>query len=413
MIMEQIETVMIGGGQAGLAMSYCLSQLGREHVILERQRVAERWRSERWDSLTFQSPNWNIRLPGFAFRSADPDAFASRDEVVGFIESYAAFIRAPLRRGQAATALRQTPDSTRLIVETQSNVLEAKNVVIATGPFQLPAGPLPIGGAALHLHSSRYRNPQQLPPGAVLVVGSGNSGTQIAEELCSAGRQVYLSVSKHRRVPRRYRGKDWIWWYFALGDADTTVDQRQDALASRLTTGVRGGQDVDLRRLAANGVVLLGRVLGGRDGRLTIARDLGENLAHADASFIDFMQQADEHAARNGLDLPSSDKSAEVLRNPTKVADPILSLDLAAADISTIIWSNGFRYDFDWIELPIFANGNLSSGRVPVHKRGITGVPGVYFLGLPWLHKLKSAFLHGVGEDAEHLAEHISGDARP
>ncbi|HXQ05663.1 MAG TPA: NAD(P)-binding domain-containing protein, partial [Bradyrhizobium sp.] len=298
--MEQIETVIIGGGQAGLAMSYCLNQLGREHVILERQRVAERWRSERWDSLKFQSPNWNIRLPGFAFRSADPDAFASRDEVVGFIESYAAFIRAPLRCGQAATALRQTPDSTRLIVETQSNVFEAKNVVIATGPFQLPANPLPIGGAALHLHSSRYRNPRQLPPGAVLVIGSGNSGAQISEELCSAGRRVYLSVSKHRRIPRRYRGKDYSWWYLALEDGEATVDQRQGVPPARLITGVRGGHDVDLRRMAADGVVLLGRVLGGRDGRLTIACDLGENLARGDASFFDFTEQADGHAARNG-----------------------------------------------------------------------------------------------------------------
>jgi putative flavoprotein involved in K+ transport len=202
---EQIETVIVGGGQAGLAMSYYLSQLGREHVILERQRTAERWRSERWDSLTFQSPNWNIQLPGFAFQAADPNAFASRKEVLQFIESYAAFIHAPLRCGLEATALRQTP--TRLIVETPAILFETKNVVIATGPFHVPLDPLPVGGTALQLHSSQYRNPLRLPPGAVLVIGSGNSGVQIAEELCSAGRRVYLSVSKHRRVPRRYVAK--------------------------------------------------------------------------------------------------------------------------------------------------------------------------------------------------------------
>ena len=409
MIMEQIETVVIGGGQAGLAMSYYLGQLGREHIILERQRVAERWRSERWDSLAFQSPNWNIQLPGFAFQAADPDAFASREDVLGFIESYAAFIRAPLRCGLVATALRPKPGSTRLIVETQGNFFEAKNVVIATGPFQVPVVPLPIAGVALHLHSSRYRNPQQLPPGAVLVIGSGNSGVQIAEELCSAGRRVYLSVSKHRRIPRRYRGKDYSWWYLALGDGETTVDQQPNAQPARLITGVRGGHDVDLRRLAGDGVVLLGRILDGRGGKLTIARDLGENLARGDASFIDFTQQADEHAARQGLDIPFSDERAQVALNPVEVADPILTLDLAAAGISTIIWANGFRYDFNWIYLPIFANGTQSSGRVPLHKRGITRVPGVYFLGLPWLHKLKSAFLNGVGEDAEHLAEQIAG----
>jgi putative flavoprotein involved in K+ transport len=413
MVREQIETVIIGGGQAGLAMSCHLGRLGREHLVLERRRVAERWRSERWDSLTFQSPNWNIRLPGFAFQAAAPDAFASRDDVVRFIESYAAFIRAPLRCDLAATALRQKPNSTRLVIETHAGLLEAKNVVIATGPFQVPVDALPIGGTALQLHCSRYRNPELLPPGAVLVIGSGNSGSQIAEELCSAGRRVYLSVSRHRRTPRRYRGKDYIWWYLTLGDADTTADQRQDALPSRLITGVGGGHDVDLRRLEADGVVLLGRVLGCRDGRLAIASDLGANLARGDASLIAFTQQADEHAVRNGLDLPPSDACADVLPDPKEVTNPILTLDLAAADISTIIWANGFRYDFNWIDVPVFANGTQPSNRVPVHKRGITKVPGVYFLGLPWLHKFKSSFLHGVGEDAEHLAEQIAGGVRP
>jgi putative flavoprotein involved in K+ transport len=407
MNVEQIETVIIGGGQAGLAMSYYLRQLGQEHVILERQRVAERWRSERWDSLTFQSPNWNIQLPGFTFQAADPDAFASRDDVVRFIDSYAAFLHAPLRCGLAATALRQKPGSTHLTIETQASLFEAKNVVIATGPFHVPMAPLPIGGRALHLHSSRYRNPEQLPPGAVLVIGSGNSGYQIAEELCWAGRRVYLSVSKHRRIPRRYRGKDYHWWYFALGDADTTVDQQPSPRPSPLFTGVRGGHDADLHQLAADGVMLLGGVLGGRNGRLTIAPDLGENLMRGDASLVDFMQQADDHAAQIGLDLPPR---TEVRRTPKEVDDPVLTLDLAAADISAVIWANGFRYDFNWIDLPIFAD--RSSGRVPVHKRGITSVPGAYFLGLPWLYKLKSAFLHGVGEDAEHLAEYIAGNSR-
>jgi putative flavoprotein involved in K+ transport len=400
---EQIETLIIGGGQAGLAMSYYLSQLGREHWILERQRVAERWRSERWDSLTFQSPNWNIRLPGFGFQTADPDAFAPRADIVRFIESYADFIRAPLQCGLAATAIYRKADSTRLVVETRTGRIEAKNVVVATGPFQVPAAPARIGGTPLQLHSSRYRNPDLLPSGAVLVVGSGNSGTQIAEELRLAGRRVYLSVSMHRRTPRRYRGKDYIWWYLTLGEADTTVDHRQATLPSRLITGVGGGHDVDLRRLAADGVVLLGRVLGGCDGRLAIAPDLRQNLAHGDASLIAFTLQAEEHAARHGLSLAPPDRQAKVLPDPKEVADPILSLDLTAAGISTVIWANGFRYDFDWIDLPVFANG------VPVHRRGITRVPGVYFLGLPWLHKFKSSFLHGVGEDAEHLAERIAG----
>jgi putative flavoprotein involved in K+ transport len=405
---EQIETVIVGGGQAGLAMSYYLGHLGREHVILERARVAERWQSERWDSLAFQSPNWNVRLPGLALSAADPDAFASRDEVFRFIERYAAFIRAPLRCGLPATSLHRTSDGTRLIVETPAGSFAAKNVVVATGPFQHPAATLPIGGKTLHLHSSRYRNPQSLPPGAVLVIGSGNSGAQIAEELCLAGRRVFLSVSRHRRIPRRYRGKDYTWWYLASSEGDTTIEQQREELPPRLLTGVGRGHDLNLHQLAADGVVLLGRVLGGRDGKLAIANDLGENLARGDASFTDFTRQADEYAARKGLDLPPSDAGEEGLRHhPEEATDPVLTLDIAAAGISTIIWANGFRYDFDWIDLPIFANEASSSYRVPVHKRGITAIPGVYFLGLPWLHKLKSAFLNGVGDDAQHLAEQI------
>ena len=406
-MIERIETVVIGGGQAGLAMSYYLSQRGREHVILERQRVAERWWSERWDSLAFQSPNWNIRLPGFELSAADPDAFASRQEVVGFIERYADFIRAPLRCGVAATLLRRTPDLKRLLVETPTGAIEARNVVIATGPFQVPVAPVSIGGKALHLHSSRYRNPQQLPPGAILVIGSGNSGAQIAEELCTSGRRVFLSVGRHRRIPRRYRGKDYTWWYLAFGEGDTTIEQQREELPPRLLTGVDGGHDLNLHQLAADGVTLLGRVLGGQDGKLAIANDLGENLARGDASFADFTRQADDYATRQRLELPPCESSNNALHDPKEVTDPILTLGIASAGISTIIWAHGFRYDFDWIDLPIFAETS-SFGRVPRHRRGITAISGVYFLGLPWLHKLKSAFLNGVGEDAEYLAAHIS-----
>jgi putative flavoprotein involved in K+ transport len=408
---KQIETVIVGGGQAGLAMSYCLGQRQREHIILERRRVAERWRSERWDSLCFQAPNWNLRLPGFAHHAADPDAFSPRDDVVRYIEGYASAIRAPMRCDVAATALRQKPGANRVVIETTAGCFEAKNVVIATGPFQTPAQRPIACSNVLELHSSQYRNPELLPPGAVLVVGSGNSGCQIAEDLCSASRRVYLSVSSHQRTPRRYRGKDFIWWNLALGDADTTVDQRVHAQPSRLMTGVGGGHDIDLRRLAADGVVLLGRVLGCQDGRLALAPDLGENLARGDASLVALTRRCDEYVARNGLNFPAPE-GTEPLPDPKEVSSPILSLDLVAAGVSTIIWANGFRYDFNWIDLPIFGDCSGLSKQALSHKRGITGVPGVYFLGLPWLHKWKSAFLFGVGEDAEHIAGEIASDAR-
>jgi putative flavoprotein involved in K+ transport len=409
--MNRLETVIVGGGQAGLAMSYWLGQLGREHVILERQRVAERWRSERWDSLCFQAPNWNMRLPGFAHRAADPDAFSPRDGVVRYIEEYARAIRAPMRCGVTATALRQEPGSARLVVESTAGCFAANNVVIATGPFQAPTVSPMLCRKALQLHSSQYRNPELLPPGAVLIVGTGNSGCQIAEELCAACRRVYLSVSGHQRTPRRYRGKDCIWWNLALGDADTTVEQRVGVQPSRLMTGVGGGHDIDLRRLAANGAVLLGRVRGGQDSRLALADDLGSNLARGDASMTALMRRCDEHIARKGLDFPAPDRPTEILPDATEVADPIRTLDLAAAGISAIIWANGFRCDFSWIDLPVFGDVTERSNRVPRHTRGVTGVPGVYFLGLPWLHKWKSAFLFGVGEDAEYIAARIAGDA--
>jgi putative flavoprotein involved in K+ transport len=408
---EQIETAIVGGGQAGLAMSYHLTRLGREHIVLERGRVAQRWRSERWDSLCFQAPNWNMRLPGRAFSADDPDAFAPRDDVVRFLEGYASFIRAPVRQGVAVTALRRKSGSERFALETSAGCIEAKNVVIATGPYQAPAPTLPLGSAALELHSTQYRNPEQLPPGAVLVVGSGNSGCQIAEELCWAGRRVYLSVSGHERTPRRYRGKDCIWWYEATGMADETIGQWQGKRLSRLMTGVGGGHDMDLRRLAADGVVLLGRVIGGQDGKIVIAPDLHENLVRGDASLVEFTRRCDEHAAGNGWNLPAADESGEVLPDPREATDPIRELDLGRAGVSIIVWANGSRFDLDWIDLPVCSNG-AGLNRRPLHTRGVTSVPGVYFLGLPWLHKWKSAFLFGVGEDAEHLAVHVASDRR-
>lgn len=402
---ERIETVIVGGGQAGLAMSYHLTQHGREHLVLERARVAERWRSERWDSLRFQGPNWNVRLPGLTFDAADPDAFAAKDDIVRFIDSYASHIRAPIRCGAMATGLRHKPGSRRLIVKTAAGDIEARNVVVATGPYQVPAARCPIEGSLHQLHSSQYRNPGLLAPGAVLVVGSGNSGCQIAEELCLAGRRVYLSVSAHQRTPRRYRGKDFIWWNLTVGDADATVAERREVPGSRLMTGVGGGHDIDPRQLAANGVVLLGRVLGAAGGKLAVAPDLAENLARGDASLATLVQRCDAYAVCNGLAMPAPDLPLVSRPEPAEVTEPIRTLDLAASCITAIIWANGSRCDFSWIKLPIFAGRSM-----PMHTRGVTNVPGLYFLGLPWLHKWKSAFLFGVGEDAEHLARKIVGD---
>ena len=400
MLTERIETVIIGGGQAGLTISHCLTRLKRPHIVLERHRIAERWRTERWDSLRFQFPNWSMRLPDFPYTGDDPDSYAPRDDVVRFIEAYAAFIQAPVRTGVEVRALRRAPDGFSL--ETGGSAIQARNVVIATGPYQRPAIPPAAAGLerVVQMSASDYRNPGQAPTGGVLVVGAGASGCQIAEELMRAGRTVFLSVGPHRRVPRRYRDRDIIWWITELGMDDAIADEEAARKPPLLISGAYGGQTIDLRRYAAHGMVLLGRLQDARDGIVSFAPDLEQTLAAGDDSFAGFIAAADAHVARAGLALPR--ESIAVLES-APVAEPTLSVDLRVAGIETVIWATGYRYDFGWVDLDIFTPAGA-----PVHRRGVTDVPGVYFLGLPFLHKTKSSFMSGVGEDAAYLAEQIA-----
>jgi putative flavoprotein involved in K+ transport len=402
---ERHETVIVGGGQAGLAMSHHLGRLGRPHVILERGRVAERWRSQRWDSLMFQFPNWSLSLPGQEYQGRDPDGFASCAEVVAFIERYREAVQAPVRTGVEVVSLTASGDDA-LCLDTTRGPLEADNVVVATGPYQEPVVPpasqaLPPG--VTQVHSSRYRNPEQLPAGAVLVVGSGASGCQIVEDLRAAGRTVYLSVGRHRRFPRRYRGRDMFWWMERLGALDQTLEERPEARErpNPLVTGVGGGHDVDLRRYREDGVVLLGRLRGIADTRLHLADDVETLLAAGDESVEAFTRSVDAYIARHGIEAPAAPPPAPSAR--PEPGAPIPSLDLAEAGITSVIWATGFRRDFGWIRLPV-----LDERGEPVHRRGVAGYPGVYFLGLPWLHTLRSSVLCGGGDDAAHLAEHIA-----
>ncbi len=402
-MVDRIDTVIIGGGQAGLTMSHCLTQVGRAHVVLERKRVAERWRSERWDSLRFQFPNWALQLPGFGYTGDDPDAYAPRDEIVRFIENYAEFIRAPVRTGVDVQLLRRAADG--FLVETSHAIMAARNVVIATGPYQRPAIPAAAGGLGdvAQLSASAYRNPDALPPGGVLVVGAGASGCQIAEELLQAGRHVVLSVGAHRRVPRRYRGRDLIWWINALGLDDRVMEAGTARQPPLLLSGANGGQTVDLRRYAADGMVLAGQLVDARAGIAAFAPDLAANLAAGDESYAAFIQAADAFAAQSSCLLPAETGSIRMHPEPVGIE----ALDLRQAGVGIVIWATGYRYDFDWIDLKVFAaNGQ------PVHRRGVTDIPGVYFLGLQYLHKAKSSFLSGVGEDAAYLAEQIGARIR-
>ena len=404
--MEHVETVIIGGGHAGLTMSYYLSQLGREHVILERGRVGERWRSERWDSFCFQFPNWTIELPGYKYQCEDPDAFAPSREVVRFLDGYADFLKAPVRCRVEVALLERAADSCRYLLTTNNGAIEAANVVIATGPYQLPVIPAMsahVPNNIFHVHSTAYRNSSQLPPGSVLVVGSGTSGCQIADDLNQSGRQVYLSVGRHSRRPRKYRGKDYAYWVEALGTTEQIVDTVPEQLrkgSEILLTGANGGYDVNLHAMAGHGIALLGHLQGINGSELILADNLTQNLARGDESLENFKQAVDDYITKNGLEFPSEREPAV----KSKVPSPVSRLHLEDAGMSAIIWATGFRCNFDWVKLPIFDDGGQ-----PLHRRGVTQSPGIYFLGLRWLYKRKSAFLRrsGPAEDAAYLAEQI------
>jgi putative flavoprotein involved in K+ transport len=403
MAIEHIETLVIGGGQAGLTMSHRLKQRGLAHLVLERHRIAERWRSERWDGLCFQFPNWSVRLPDFAFPHDDPDAFATTGEIVKFVEDYAAFVAPPIRCGVEVTRLSRDGDG--FVAETKDGAIAADNVVVATGPYQRPLKPdlLREETGLFQIHASRYANPAQLPEGAVLVVGAGASGAQITEELARAGRRVFLSVGRHTRLPRRYRGRDLIWWLAEMKIDRTTVEERGPSRLLPVISGAYGGQTVDFRRFAAEGIILLGRVAAARDGVLEIAGNLGESLANGDLVYSTFLDMVDGYISQRGLDFPEDPAARAVRPDPPSVTAPIRKLNLRAENINTVIWATGYGVDFDWIDIPVF-----DAAGEPRHRRGVSEVPGLYFLGLQWLSRMKSSFLSGVGVDAADLADHIA-----
>jgi putative flavoprotein involved in K+ transport len=316
--------------------------------------------------------------------------------------AYAAFVRAPIRCGVEVTRLSRADDGSSFLAETSAGQIVAANVVVATGPYQRPVMPDLLRDVSIfQVHASRYREPTQLPRGAVLVVGSGASGAQITEELVRSGRCVYLSVGHHRRMPRRYRGRDLIWWLSALGLDRTSVERRGPDTTLPLITGAYGGHTIDFREFAQQGVTLLGRLVSERDGILNFASDLADSLARGDAAYSAFLDLVDAHVERNSIDLPADPAARAVLPDPSCLAEPIQQLDLRAAGIGAVVWATGYRFDFDWIDLPV-----LNAEGAPVHRGGLTSIPGLYFLGLPWLSKMNSSFLSGVGEDAAWLATH-------
>ena len=405
MSIEKIDTLVIGAGQAGVAASEHLSKRGVPHLVLERHRIAERWRSERWDSLVANGPAWHDRFPGLVFPDTDPDAFPAKEKVADYFVAYAEKIAAPIRCGVEVTEVQRNVGRPGFRVETSEGVIEAGYVVVATGPFQHPIVPsiVPEDTEILQMHSNAYRNPGQLPEGAVLVVGAGSSGTQIADELLRAGKRVYLSVGPHGRYPRRYRGHDYCWWLGVLGRWDADAPEPDTEHITIAVSGAYGGRTIDFRDLAARGMTLVGMTETFHGGVMRFAPDLADNLALGDADYLRVLDEADAYVARNGLDLPEEPEARDILPDPGCATDPILELDLAAAGVTSIVWATGFAVDFSWLKVDAFDKKGW-----PRHRRGVSDELGIYFLGLPWLSRRGSSFIWGVWHDAMYLADHIS-----
>jgi putative flavoprotein involved in K+ transport len=405
MLTEKVETLIVGGGQAGLAMSEHLSNCGVPHLVLERHRIAERWRSERWDSLVANGPAWHDRFPGMEFSDIDPEAFAPKERVADYFVAYAEKIAAPIRCGVEVKEVQRNVGRPGFRVETSDGVIEANSVVAATGPFQRPVMPavVPEDAGITQIHSNAYRNPDQLPEGAVLVVGAGSSGVQIADELLRADKRVYLSVGPHDRPPRSYRGRDFVWWLGVLGKWDAEALEPGMEHVTIAVSGADGGHTIDFRRLATQGMTLVGRTESFNDGVMHFATDLAHNLVQGDANALSVLDEADAYVTRNGLDLPQEPEARNIEPDPPCVTDPILELNLAEAGITSIVWATGFAVDYSWLKVDA-----VDEEGKPKHQRGISAEPGIYFLGLPWQSRRASSFIWGVWHDAKFLADHIS-----
>ncbi|MGH2359540.1 MAG: NAD(P)-binding domain-containing protein [bacterium] len=404
-------TVVIGAGQAGLAMSWWLAKRTIDHVILERGEVAHSWKTERWDSLTLLTPNWQSRLPGYGYQGDDPDGFRTMPETIGFIERYAAMMSAPVRTHTRVTSVRTKGEGYEVV--TDRGTWQCETVVLATGACNIPVVPAvaeAVPPLVKMLTLLEYRNPTQLEDGGVIVVGASASGVQIADEIQRSGRPVTLAVGEHVRVPRVYRGRDIKWWMDASGVLDERYDEVDDIVRARNVpslqlAGYTDRRTLDLNSLTAIGVKLVGRLVGINDGKAQFSGSLRNVCALADLKMHRLLDTIDEWAKESGVD----DHVDEPQRfAPTEVDEsPPLLLDLTRGRIKTIIWATGFRPDYSWLDVPVLdRKGNVR------HDGGVVEAPGMYLLGMQFLRRRKSSLIDGVGDDARDLSDHLAAYLR-
>ena len=414
--MTMLDAVVVGGGQAGLGVGYFLQQYGLKHIILEKQRIGESWLSQRWDSFRLNTPDLRNTLPGLPYEGSAPDGFSPAQELVDYFRRYVDRFQLPVRTGVTVNSVERADDPHGFIVQTreangQEQAIATRAVVVATGIQRVPKIPpvhAKLPPEIKQCHTAEYRNPDSLPPGAILLVGSGQSGCQITEDLLTDGRIVYLCTSKVGRVPRRYRGKDLVEWWVDMKFWDVTYASLEDKSISRaaqpLISGIgRYGHTVSLQNLASQGVVILGRLLDIDSGSLILGDDAAANIHFADQFSQRVKNDIDAYLGRmNVTPPPLEDDPADVPDPEAKSASPLRRLDLRETNISTVIWATGFSGDFRWIHLPVTDEHHL-----PVHERGISHERGLYFVGFPWLNSRKSGIIYGVQEDANFIANAI------